>query len=1039
MKSIVKFRWMLLILWLVLAVGLVFTAPNMENLVAEKGQITLPEDMDYMKAVRLIDEMKGEEGTGESTVAVLHQDSPFTTEQYKQIESMISQLKSDERYGVESVTTHLETEDLKDQMLSEDETAMLILLDINIENKDLVELRQQLNEVIKQYDFEAYLTGGWIISEDMLQSSQDGLRKTEIITVVFILFILFIVFRSLAAPFVPLLAVGVSYLVSQSVVAYLVHYFDFPLSTFTQIFLVAILFGIGTDYCILIISRYKEELGKLGNKEEAIVTTYKTAGKTVIVAGVAVLVGFISIGFSQFSLYRSAVAVAVGVAVMLVAIYTFVPFFLYTFGKGLFWPTKKKLEHGHSKLWDNLGRFTLTKPMRALLILAIIIAPLLISSKGLISYNSIDEVGDKYDSVKGFNIISDSFGPGEALPTTVVVKSDKPFNTPEGLAIIEQATRALVQLDEVDKVRSATRPLGEMMEQFLVADQVEILEEGLNEGNEGLTEIKDGLQQASTALQDNAPQLEKAEAGAAQLVTGTVQLKQGINELSEGLKQINTGLEKGTLGASELTTALETMEAAAQKLATSSNQLQAVYSQVETGLQTVQGGYEAVGTQLNSLASSLNTVQQGITSLAQSYPQLQEDTTYQTIVATMTQLSAGATQLDATVTKLNGGLSEATAGLSQANAGLAQVSGGINQFSQSMPEVVAGIKQLKGALEQLHAGQSTAVTKLPQVNTGLNQLTDGQKQLQDGFASLQDQLSELTDGLDKSVDGLTQVTDGISSANVYLQGLTNAPDKQLAGWYIPQDAIDDPQFKQVLDTYMSKDFYITTFDVILVENPYSIEAILSMEDVKQVVVDVFDSSAYATEDIHVAGESSSNFNLKQLGDEDYNRTVVFVLVGILIVLIVLFRSLIMPIYIVASLLITYYTSLAITELLFVNLLGIAEGVSWTVPFFGFVLLMALGVDYSIFLMDRFKEYKHLEPKQAIHEAMKSMGNVILSAAVILGGTFAAMLPSGMMSLMQIATLVLGGLFLYAFFMLPLFIPVMVRLFGKFNWWPFMNK
>ncbi|MOA55459.1 putative membrane protein YdgH [compost metagenome] len=68
-----------------------------------------------------------------------------------------------------------------------------------------------------------------------------------------------------------------------------------------------------------------------------------------------------------------------------------------------------------------------------------------------------------------------------------------------------------------------------------------------------------------------------------------------------------------------------------------------------------------------------------------------------------------------------------------------------------------------------------------------------------------------------------------------------------------------------------------------------------------------------------------------------------------------------------------------------------------------------------------------------------MGTVIMSAAVILGGTFAAMLPSGVMSLLQIATIVLCGLFMYALLMLPLFIPVMVRTFGQANWWPFMGS
>jgi RND superfamily putative drug exporter len=130
--------------------------------------------------------------------------------------------------------------------------------------------------------------------------------------------------------------------------------------------------------------------------------------------------------------------------------------------------------------------------------------------------------------------------------------------------------------------------------------------------------------------------------------------------------------------------------------------------------------------------------------------------------------------------------------------------------------------------------------------------------------------------------------------------------------------------------------------------------------------------------------------------------------------------------------------MAIAEVIFVRLLG-QSGISWAVPFFGFVMLVALGIDYSIFLMDRFKEYRHMPPQEAILEAMKNMGTVIMSAAVILGGTFAAMLPSGVMSLLQIATIVLCGLFMYALLMLPLFVPVMVRTFGPANWWPFMGS
>ena len=91
-----------------------------------------------------------------------------------------------------------------------------------------------------------------------------------------------------------------------------------------------------------------------------------------------------------------------------------------------------------------------------------------------------------------------------------------------------------------------------------------------------------------------------------------------------------------------------------------------------------------------------------------------------------------------------------------------------------------------------------------------------------------------------------------------------------------------------------------------------------------------------------------------------------------------------------------------------NILGY-DGLTWVIPFFSFVLLVALGIDYSIFLMDRFNEYKNGFIKDALINAMKNMGTVIISATIILGGTFGAMLPSGVLSLLQIATVVIIGL------------------------------
>ncbi|MBH5319808.1 MMPL family transporter [Paenibacillus sp. GSMTC-2017] len=1051
MRIILKFKWLVLALWLLGSVGLMVSAPNMEELVRTKGQITVPEGYSSTTASELEKEIgtfasnKNTEGkTAEdskdmSTVLAFHREGGLSDADLLEVKGAIDKLsKEGDSLGISSIMTHFEIPELKEQMVSEKGDTILALLYVEAGERELKVVQEDLYKALENVSVEHYYTGNWIINEDVIQSSQEGLKKTEFITVGFILIILFIVFRSVAAPFVPLLAVGFTYLVSQSIVAFLVEYVDFPLSNFTQIFLVAVLFGIGTDYCILLISRYKEELAHRGDKTEAIVHTYRTAGRTVFFSGLAVLVGFTSIGFSTFVLYRSAVAVAVGVLILLLALYTLVPVFLSLLGNALFWPSKGSLEHKPSKLWGAVGSFSLKRPIWALVILAVIIVPFLAAYKGTISFNSLDELSDKYGSVKGFNQIAESFGPGETLPTNVIIKSEKALDTPEGLALLEQASRELAKVDGVKQVRSATRPTGEVLEDFLVSDQVLTLDEGLGKSGEGLGEISNGLAEASGALNDNAPKLAEAVDGADQLVEGTEELRTGIVQLTKGIVSIQKGLNEGTIGAEELIKGLTKAQESAEVLATSSSELHTGYKGLEGGLAGLTTGYEAIATEQAKLAGGLAGVSQSLAGLAETYPELKADKVFQEAVGTMSGLEQGAAALGTQLAELNKQLAGVSSGMVQANTGFAKASAGQFALAEGLKELATGLGKLKEGVSLAAAGQGEIARKLPSVTQGLGDLAQGQEELKSGFTLMNKQLSELTGGLDQSVEGLTQVTDGLASAGGYLQGLADAPNKGITGWHIPKEAIADEQFQSSLNVYMSEDRKTAKFDVIFSSNPYSQHTMEEIDSLKGAIGRALKDTVYMESEVAIGGVTSMNHDLNTISKNDYGRTVILMLIGISLILIVLFRSIVIPIYIGASLLVTFYTSLAITEVIFVNMLGLS-GISWAVPFFGFVLLIALGVDYSIFLMDRFKEYKDLDPKTAILEAMKNMGTVIMSAAVILGGTFAAMLPSGVMSLLQIATVVLCGLFLYALVMLPLFIPVMVRTFGEANWWPFLGQ
>lgn len=1040
MKAILRFKWAVLAVWIAAVAALALTAPGMEGLVREKGQITVPDGYSFKQAADLQAEMnKDSQEKGESTVLVFHSDNKLSASDLSDIKANVDKLKAEQdSLGILSVTTHFDTKELEKEMLSQDGKTVLVLLNVGFGDRTAAETRDALYDAVSGSKVEHYYTGNWIITEDVVESSQDGLKKTEGITVVLILVILFAVFRSVITPFIPLVSVGLSYVAAQSVVAILVDRAGFPISTFTQIFMVAVMFGIGTDYCILLINRFKEELAAGLTKTDAVLATYRTAGKTVLVSGAAVLTGFITIGFSEFSLYRSAVAVAVGVGVLLLTLVTFVPILLSLLGPKVFWPSKGGITHSQSRLWGTVGRFSLKRPLIALLLVAAVTVPFLAFYTGAQSFNSLDEVGSKYKSVKAFDLIADSFGPGESLPGTVVLKADHSLRSAEGLAQVEQITRELLKADGVKTVRSATRPTGSVVSDLQVADQASQVQNGLGQGAEGLTKISSGLQDAGKSLKENEPKLKEAANGATQLVSGTEALKTGVVQLGDGLKRIEQGLKDGSMGASELNAAMKQVKASADQLASGSQTLLTNYKKLESGLGQISGAYAKVAAEAGKLADGLTGVGQGLTGLGVKYPELKADATYLQTQAAVAQLQSGAAQLGQGLTQLNTQLGTVKSGLGQANAGLAQAAGGQKQLADGLAQLAAGIGRLQQGMAQAANGQGQVVDKLPELTGGIDKLSAGQKQFAQGFSELGGQLSQLTDGLDQSVSGLNQVTDGIKSAQDYMKALSLSSNKQLAGWYAPDQALKNADFQKALDTYLSPDGKIVRFDVIYEGNPYDVKTMKQTEGVKEAMGRAVKGTDLANAEYAVGGVSSMNHDLKEISNGDYTRTVVFMLIGVAIILILLFRSLIIPAYILLSLLLTYFTSMAIAEVIFTRILDYS-GISWAVTFFAFTMLIALGVDYSIFLMARFKEYPELSEEDAILEAMKNMGSVIMSAVVILGGTFAAMLPSGVLSILQIATVVLTGLVLYAFIMLPLFIPVMVRTFGPANWWPLMKK
>lgn len=172
----------------------------------------------------------------------------------------------------------------------------------------------------------------------------------------------------------------------------------------------------------------------------------------------------------------------------------------------------------------------------------------------------------------------------------------------------------------------------------------------------------------------------------------------------------------------------------------------------------------------------------------------------------------------------------------------------------------------------------------------------------------------------------------------------------------------------------------------------------------------------------VAGTNAESADIRALTESDQVQSWFVVPIGVFLVLIVALRDPLTCVNLVATMILTYAFALGATHLLFVTTLG-AEGLDWKVPYFLFVLLIAVGVDYNVFLMTRLdEESKKRGLRDGIIQAIGHTGGLITSAAVITASSFASFLFSPLGSLRQLGFALVVGILIDAILVRPLLVP-----------------
>jgi RND superfamily putative drug exporter len=331
------------------------------------------------------------------------------------------------------------------------------------------------------------LTGSASIGGDMLASAEESLKRTETVTILLVLVILGLVYRAPLMVLIPLVAIVASVSVAIDVVAALtqVHtlgeyftWWDFKIFTTTRIFVVVILFGAGTDYCLFLIARYKEELAEGHDKNEAIRLALGNVGSALAASALTTIFGLGMMFFADFGKYRnSGPAIAVCLIVALFACLTLAPAMLRAFGDAVFWPFGiQRIQPGDNSVqkqgwfggfWAWTARVITARPGFVLVGCVLVLLPLAIHGVGVkqFTYDLVNEMSDDRPSVQGTRLMQRFFPAGEVGPITVLaLQGNGHLDTAEGpnsgLARIKQLTASFQQMEGVKKVRSLSQPLG---------------------------------------------------------------------------------------------------------------------------------------------------------------------------------------------------------------------------------------------------------------------------------------------------------------------------------------------------------------------------------------------------------------------------------------------------------------------------------------------------------------------------------------------------------------------------------------------------
>ncbi|WP_163749402.1 MMPL/RND family transporter [Mycolicibacterium helvum] len=975
-RMIVRHPLLVIAAWLVLAGAMMALITPLSVVSARNPPSFLPQDAPVLLSVKKMQTAFHEADAGNFAAIILSNENGLTPADEVAYRKIVDKLK-DETKNVTSMQDFVRTPELKEVMTSKDGKAWNLPVSMagTMGAPDGQEAYRNVikavQEAAKGTSLEVNVVGGASTMEDMNAIGARDQHMIEIATVGLVFTILLLVYRSLIAMMMPLITIGISLVVAQQAVAGLGE-LGLGLGPQTMMLMTGMIMGAGIDYGVFLYSRY-QELTKAGlASDDALVEALATIGEVIAGSAGTVAITFLGMSFTKLAIFSTVgPALSVTIFVGFLASITLLPAFIVLAGRRGWIKQRRDIT---GRFWRRSGVMIVRRPV-LLLTTSVLILGGLAATTIKMNFNYDDRKNLPQDSASNhaYEVMDKHFPISSTLQQFLFIQSPNDLRSPKALADMEQMAARVAQLPDIDMVRGITRPTGHVLEQAKTTYQA--------------GEVGTKLGDASNLIHANDDNLS--------LLSG------GAGKMADVLGQIRNQVVGSIASVRGLTSALDAMS---QKYggSTTLDQIDKTATLV-TSMRTLG---DSLGVSILRVTSISDWATPMVNALNVS-PQCDADP------ACVNSRSDLQKIVDVSNTDAVHSI-EAFARDLSATDGSQKLDDSVHMLSQNVQKATA-------AARALGVGQPGGVEKkLNEAVTGANQLADASRQLAVGVQTLVDQTRTMGSGLDQA-------------SSFLLAMKREASDPPMSGFYIPPEVLTMDEFKKAAKLFVSEDGHSARYLVQTALNPFSTAAMDQTKTIVDTAIAATPNTQLAGSEISMLGFSSINANVRDFYDADFVYILCMTLVVVFLILFLLLRAVVAPLYLVLSVVLSYGAALGIGVVLFQFILG--QELAWGVPGIAFMVLVAVGADYNLLLISRIRDEAKYGVRSAVIRTVGATGGVITSAGLIFAASMMALTVSSVLTAAQIGFVIGVGLLLDTFLVRTLTVPAAAVLVGDANWWP----